>query len=1016
MPNNPLDAIGLPGPTQVGLTTTPQPRAADAQPQAGQVAPVDLSQATTDPNGAVWVSRGGRYYTVAADRAERALRRIEGLRLAAPEEVAAQREIETQRATPGAGVKAALENFGIGVADALTSPGRALGAVASVAAGAVGATDTELALQDFVRDAGGHALAKDLSYAGGGVEGENSYVRAYNARAAAFPMTTTLARTAGLVVPALATAGLAGAATGAEGALGESVAARLATTVLSPSGVTQTALGGAAQGLLAGVTTPFETMDDTPISREAILASGAMGAFIGLGGGAAVGAVAKYAPSALSRVFGERSQRIAQEEVHASMPEVLQGLRESDHAASQELYQSILDKGQIVGRDTHAMADRIESAMKNAGPNPQMQAAAAREAVESEVARLTRSSKEILPSEWRDSSLTPDQMVRNRDVLQEGARNEITERLSAVVDESRSVMEHLRSFELKRPLVAKNLAELSEEQQTAAISRALQFVRNERQAFEGLFGGEGGRTLENALRANRTTESLGFSLNEAEKAISSAPTAADAYVAVDRLRRETDKWIAPLTNQSRATSAAEAFEGKELLKFTEGSYENSRRFLADSETWGKQGLLQQQVNAAWADDIAAEGRVTKLGAFMSRDVSDRYGQFVQRVDPDKIDRYLEGLGKKTLPDQDLQAMLETKAKLMREVGAAYGIAPDRIANAVTQTQELSKAVKAANTLMTATGGLETQVANILQSRLAHLAGGAAGAVLGGHAGGVPGAIVGHSVGAAVEEFAAHRVPEAMAAVFKNKAGFGRLPQVYQRALNRNVVDSVPAFVRPIVHATSGATRAEREDTYKKRTEMLAQLTTSQAAQVNAAQSAFGRFGTVQQSLPGSTQLAATAALARLQQAWPGQTRVSAVPMRGRAQTTASDADIRRSEALWEATTAPLSVFDDFKNGDLNPEKARWAWIQYPELQKLFQASAIDTLQKMPENTTIPHSALAQLDSFLGFGGVLDPSQSSASLARTAALAAQQRAALEQTNPRPANTQNFQTRVNQMMGV
>lgn len=981
---------------------------------AQQPGAIDTSQAVTDPDGSVWVSRGGEFFTVPAQNLDRAAS-IPGLRFAKPEEVQHVKFAEEEAAKPGAGIKTAVEHFGTGLIDGITAIPRGLAAGASVAAGYAGATETEAALQDFARDAGGSALARDIAYLSGGVEGESEFVRAYKAREAAFPLTAGVARTAGLLVPAVGlgfAAGAAGAAEGAAGAATEAtLAQRLATTLLSPSGVTNTALGGAAAGSVGGFASPFETMEDTPISREAILASGAMGAALGGAAGGLVGAATKYAPSALAKVFGSRADDVARDEVRASMPEAIQQLAESPDEAQRALYRDILDHGRVTAAEMSGIAERIEKAAAAAGPNPELRAAAAREAVEREVQRIASKGNEILPSEWRSSALTPDEMVRNRDVLKLGARNEITERLSSLLDDSKGVMERLRNFELKKPLVAKNLATLTEEQQTNAIGKALAYVRNERSAFERLF--EGG---EQALGANKTTESLAFSLNEAERAIAEGKTAADAYVAIDKLRRETDKWIAPLTNQSRATSAIDALEGKQLLKFTEGSYENARRFLADADTWGKQGLLQQKVNLAWADDIAAEGRVTKLGAFLSRDVSDRYGQFAQRVDPDKIERYLDGLGKKTLPDVDLHRMLETKAALMREVQAAYSLPEGVVSRAVATTEELGKALKAANQLMTTSGGLETQIMTVLQSKLANMAGGAAGAVVGGALGSVPGALVGHTVGAAIEEYAATRLPQIIQAITSNKLGFGKMPQVYQKALNRQVTESVPAAARFLFRNTADATRAEQLDTYDKRTQIIAKLTSSPDAFAAAATPAVSRFSLVKPTLPASAMLAMNERLARLAQAWPGTQQQSAVAPRGKAQTTVSDEQLRLSAAMWEATTQPLSTLDDFAKGRLDPAKAEFTWLQYPELQQLFQAAALDALQSLPEGKELPHNALAQLDMFLGFGGALDPSQAPESLAVSLSLGAALRAAQAAQQPRPINIQNYQTRVNQISGV
>lgn len=991
------------------VAAQPVPVAQPALPDGPGVpgaAPQLPQDSVSEDDGSVWVSHGGKLYTVASGELQQAAASMPGLRLATPDEVRETKDIEVQSADPGAGMKAGLEQFGVGLANAVSSAGRGLAAAGSVAAGYLGATETERDLQQFARESTGESLARDIAYLTGGLENENAFVRNYRAREKAYPLTAGVARTAGLLVPAIATAGAAAATSGA--AAGAGAASRLASALLSPSGAAAAGIGGAVQGLAGGLAQPFETMRDTPISREAILASGGMGAVLGGALGFGIGAAVQAAPSALARVFGKKTAAVADEEVRAALPDAVKQMAESPVAEQRTLYESILKRGGEVGKEANAIADRLELAAAKAGPNPELRAAAVNEAVEAEVQRLSRTKAgEILPSEWRSREWTPDEMVRNRDVLKLGARNEITERLTDVLDGSKQALEHLRNFELKRPLVAKNLADMPEELQSQAIGKALSFVRQRRAEFEKIF--EGG---ENALRPSKASESLGFTFNEAEEALAKAPSAADAYLAVDKLRRATDKWLGPLTNQARATDAIAAREGTELLKFAEGTYENARLFLGDADTWGKQGMLQQAVNSAWADDIAAEGRVTKLGAFLSRDVSDRYGQFAQRVDPDKIDRYLDGLGRKTLPDTDLNRMLETKARLMGEVAKAYDIPAGTVSRAIDATKELAAAVKQANAVMTASGGFETQLTQVLQSRLAKMAGSAAGAGIGGIFGGAPGALIGHSVGAAIEEYATARLPAVVQALTKNKLGIGRLPQAYKRALNRNMVESIPAATRLELFERKSDRGAQLEQ-FDRRTAALSRLATPEALAAAAAP-ALARFGAVQQTLPASTQLAAQERIQRLAAAWPAAPKGLAV--RGKAQTTASEQTLRLQQAMWEATFEPLKTVEAFEKGVVDPDQAKFTWVQYPELQRLFQAATLDTLKSIPENTPIEHNTLAQLDQFFGFGGVLDESAAPAQLATAAMLAAQRAVTSEESAPRPVNVQNYQTRVNQMSGM
>lgn len=87
----------------------------------------------------------------------------------------------------------------------------------------------------------------------------------------------------------------------------------------------------------------------------------------------------------------------------------------------------------------------------------------------------------------------------------------------------------------------------------------------------------------------------------------------------------------------------------------------------------------------------------------------------------------------------------------------------------------------------------------------------------------------------------------------------------------------------------------------------------------------------------------------------------------------SRSDLQLANAMWEATTDPLSVFDDFASGDVDYRKVSYAWKQYPGLQAASQAGVLDYLSHDlddEEREKIPASMLTQLDNLLGFGGRL----------------------------------------------
>ncbi|HEY3493047.1 MAG TPA: hypothetical protein VGK73_00100, partial [Polyangiaceae bacterium] len=120
-------------------------------------------------------------------------------------------------------------------------------------------------------------------------------------------------------------------------------------------------------------------------------------------------------------------------------------------------------------------------------------------------------------------------------------------------------------------------------------------------------------------------------------------------------------------------------------------------------------------------------------------------------------------------------------------------------------------------------------------------------------------------------------------------------------------------------------------------------------------------------------------------------------IRGKQQLSSDD--LRRANAMWEATMEPLSVFQDFARGAVDIDKAQYAWKQYPGLQQAAQAGVIDAITNDlddKQRAAIPDPVLSQLDFLLGFGGKLQPNVDPGFAARMSAIPPQ-----EQTDqPRP----------------
>lgn len=130
-------------------------------------------------------------------------------------------------------------------------------------------------------------------------------------------------------------------------------------------------------------------------------------------------------------------------------------------------------------------------------------------------------------------------------------------------------------------------------------------------------------------------------------------------------------------------------------------------------------------------------------------------------------------------------------------------------------------------------------------------------------------------------------------------------------------------------------------------------------------------------------------------------------IRGKAYEGLSRADLRKANAMYEATVEPLSVFSDFAAGNVDYDKVTYAWKQYPGLKLAAQAGLGDILEQQlseDERGGISDTMLSQLDSLFGFEGELQPTIGRQFASRIDQIAQAQ----QQENPPPRPGGKLQT--------
>ena len=98
-------------------------------------------------------------------------------------------------------------------------------------------------------------------------------------------------------------------------------------------------------------------------------------------------------------------------------------------------------------------------------------------------------------------------------------------------------------------------------------------------------------------------------------------------------------------------------------------------------------------------------------------------------------------------------------------------------------------------------------------------------------------------------------------------------------------------------------------------------------------------------------------------------------IRGKAHETLSADQLRLANAMYEATVDPMSVFSDFAAGDVDYDKVKYAWKQYPGLKQAAQAGLMDILTvrlSEGDRSSVPDNILSQMDNLFGFDGGLQP--------------------------------------------
>lgn len=802
-------------------------------------------------------------------------------------------------------------------------------------------------------------------------------VQSHRDEEAAFPLMMAASRGAGDLIGMAASGGLSigGAAGGAAKAAGLGRLGQAAAAVA----------GEGLEGGIQGLTSAFDSVANQP-TREKILANGMMGAMLGAGLGAgirgaaygaerAANAVARHLPdsSLLRRIFGQ--------------PEL-----------SVDGFNKLVDEGM----EPRAALARVLG--KDVSEVTEAEAAHAADIIGGAVdARKMPVITAKNFDELDPANITDIGAAAHREAIEEGATSSIRRDLDEVFAKSREATKELREMPLKRELVAANFAA------DAVDGEAARSVMGERLSQIRMALGQTAAGFPSAIKkgAKEILEDVTYSIEKAEKAFRvgvEGGEAADGYIALDQLRREllakrtTLAQSIPKLSSVRARDQAQA-----IFQTIDQEYHGLADLLFNGGFFGRQGASQRAVNMAFVDAIP-ESKLA-FRNFASQ-VGEEYGLPKYGADPDKLRSYLRSLNRESLRDENMRRFLSSQDGLMNAANAGYELS-DKSRKLLEETQAAVKRAQAsigkAEDLMkrgeegakALAGGTATQGAlaslggYALGGPLGAAAGGAAaGAVAGGKRGAIVGAVtsmvpglgyantirlaqklrgVANSSDSAIVDSIASRLEQAVGPTksLPRLKGIARLDPHIHFDL-RGPGGAVGPFMS-MSEALAENDLGPSRDRFKARREFLAKQNPETI--MRAGQNALGVMFGVAPGVATAMSASYGQKLQNLAAAWPKTANDSLVPSRRDDRPASNDLD--KSAALWQATFAPLSVFDDFKKGKVSWDAVEMLHQQWPDLVQTARLATVDLLQHLEPTSVVPDNFISQLDLFLKMEGRLD---------------------------------------------
>lgn len=574
-------------------------------------------------------------------------------------------------------------------------------------------------------------------------------------------------------------------------------------------------------------------------------------------------------------------------------------------------------------------------------------------------------------------------VIKDPDAVVEDAVSGMRQSLDDAMTATNDITEEVVFRNLKREHVTRNLADIDQDAAIAASRRYVAETLDELDRVKATWADQGERALGKLTQHIRA--------ETAKLMRSSDATAADAYMAMDQVRRALHQKQKTLRLSAQRAAEPSTIEmSREMADLVRNRYRNTADLLMDESVWGAQGTAQKQINLAWVDYIKA--REAGLGSVATRQYQDSLsGINVYAADDAKLASHFRAIGLRdgSLREKNLRDFVDASKRLSEAIGDGLDLPPEKLAalkklrSAVTTIDEKlgkgTEAVRLANqfkALRAAEG----------DNPLSGVVGGAAlggpiGALLGGAASLVtkPGQAMQRL--AAIEALKSHVEKR----IGKSVAGYLRR------------VTAAPSTTKAIVRApraaaTRGSGRAGRSVATRGAVAVAAPGTEQRRDDAKKAAREVGRLAAspeivnqrVAEATPDIADAAPVTATAMsattvraiqflLNKVPPGALQLDVLYPSADPEVRMSDSEAERFAKYVEAATNPLVVLDALEDGTLSREHIETLEAVYPRMLQELRSVVLGELAAVKRRPA--YEARKNLDLLLGLNGAGEPSMS-----------------------------------------